>query len=78
VGIVIKDIDADPNTALGKWHVFQRIDTVDKTYDDIIKESYLWLVRHGDVDYLKVLSKKTYQESLPVVVMQSACDFLMI
>jgi hypothetical protein len=78
VGIVIKGIDAEPNTALGKWHVFQRIDTVGKTCDDIIKESYLWLVRHGDVDYLIVLSEKTYQERLPVVIMQSACDFLMI
>ena len=77
VGIVLKGIDTKPQIALGTWHFMQRIDCTDRSCDEIINESYSWLIRHGNMDYLKKLCEANYHDRLPVMVLVDACNFLL-
>lgn len=76
VGIVIIGIDDYPKTALGKWHIFQRINEIDKTAIEICEASYNWLEKHCDLAYLKTLSNLEYKQRLPIVMTVSASDYL--
>ena len=76
VGIVVKGIDEKPQTTLGKWHVHQRINDLDKSSEDVLREVDLWFSSNGNVDKLRHLSKLSYEDRLPVIMWISAVEFL--
>lgn len=78
VGIVLIGIDREPQTAYWKWHFQQRIDHIDKSIDEILSESNLWLEKHSGLKYLRMLAKMDYDERLPVLATLQAISFLEI